>query len=110
MPRIVAVIGFAPEPIESGTVYDEPKQTAAIVLCIVALHLCGLLYMDGISESNNPDGVEFGVDRFRQVLAEMAGSANQVADDLLGELARWSARNDGEDLDDDITLVAFRMV
>jgi hypothetical protein len=39
-PRIVAVIGFAPEPIESGTAYDEPTQTGAIVLCIVASHLC----------------------------------------------------------------------
>jgi hypothetical protein len=29
VPRIVAVIGFAPEPIESGTAYDEAKQTAA---------------------------------------------------------------------------------
>jgi hypothetical protein len=28
VPRIVAVIGFAPEPIESGTAHDEPKQTA----------------------------------------------------------------------------------
>ena len=66
-----------------------------------------LLYTDGVSETNNPQGVEFGSERFRQFLAEEKnGSANHLVDDLLQELARWSARGEDEDLDDDITMVA----
>ena len=71
----------------------------------------GLLYTDGVSEANDPDGAEFGSERFRQFLeAENNGSANQLADRLLDELARWSARGEGEDLDDDITLVTIRVM
>src|SRR3954469_2694213 len=68
----------------------------------------GLLYTDGISETNNPEGAEFGSERFPQFLeAQKNGSANQLADGLLEELARWSARGEGEDLDDDITMVTI---
>ncbi|MFL6304658.1 MAG: PP2C family protein-serine/threonine phosphatase [Candidatus Sulfotelmatobacter sp.] len=71
----------------------------------------GLLYTDGISETNNPEGTEFGSERFPQFLeAQKNGSANQLADRLLEELARWSARGEGEDLDDDITLVTIRVM
>jgi sigma-B regulation protein RsbU (phosphoserine phosphatase)/two-component system sensor histidine kinase ChiS len=67
-----------------------------------------LLYTDGISETNNPEGVEFGTERFRQFLAgDKNASADQLANSLLNELARYSARAEGEDLDDDITLVAI---
>jgi len=70
----------------------------------------GLLYTDGISETNNPQGVEFGSGRFRQFLAEEKnGSANQLVDDLLKELSGWSAREEGEDLNDDVTMVAIHV-
>ncbi len=70
----------------------------------------GLLYTDGISETNNLEGTEFGSERFRQFLeAQKTGSANQVAERLLEELARWSARGEGEDLDDDITMVVIHL-
>jgi serine phosphatase RsbU (regulator of sigma subunit) len=70
----------------------------------------GLLYTDGISETTNPEGVEFGAEHFKQFLCnEKNGSANQLAEDLLAELACWSARGEGEDLDDDITLVSLRV-
>jgi len=66
----------------------------------------GLLYTDGISETNSPEGVEFGTERFRQFLtAEKNISADQLADGLLNELSRYSARAEGEDLDDDMTMV-----
>jgi len=69
-----------------------------------------LLYTDGISETNNPEGVEFGSERFRQFLeAQKNGSANQLADGLLEEIARWSARGEAEDLDDDITIVSIHV-
>jgi len=41
--------------------------------------------------------------------AQKNGSPNQLADGLLGELAHWSARSEGEDLDDDITMVTIRV-
>jgi len=70
----------------------------------------GLLYTDGVSETNSPDQVEFGSERFRQFLAsERSPSADQLADRLLKELSEWSARGEGEDLDDDLTLVAFHV-
>jgi serine phosphatase RsbU (regulator of sigma subunit) len=66
-----------------------------------------LLYTDGIPETNDPQGVEFGSERFQEFLtAEKNGSADHLADDLLKEVARWSARGKDQDLDDDITMVA----
>lgn len=69
-----------------------------------------LLYTDGISETNNPKGTEFGSERFRQFLeAQTKGSADQLADGLLEELALWSARGESEELNDDITMVTIRV-
>jgi phosphoserine phosphatase RsbU/P len=70
----------------------------------------GLLYTDGISETTNPAGIEFGTERFREFLAtEQNTSADHFANRLLEELSHWSARGEGEDLDDDITLVALHV-
>ncbi|HZM09526.1 MAG TPA: SpoIIE family protein phosphatase [Candidatus Limnocylindrales bacterium] len=70
----------------------------------------GLLYTDGISETTNPLGIEFGTDRFREFLAkEESTSADHFADRLLEELSLWSARGPNEELDDDITLVALHV-
>jgi len=69
-----------------------------------------LLYTDGISETTNPAEIQFGTGCFRQFLeAEQSTSADQFADQLLEELARWSARGPGGDLDDDITMVAIHV-
>jgi phosphoserine phosphatase RsbU/P len=70
----------------------------------------GLLYTDGISETTNPAGIEFGTERFREFLAtEKNTSADHFANRLLEELSHWSARSEGEDSDDDITLVALHV-
>ena len=70
----------------------------------------GLLYTDGIPETTNQSGTEFGTDRFKQFLAaEQNTSADHFANGLLEELSSWSARAPGEDLDDDITLVAIHL-
>jgi sigma-B regulation protein RsbU (phosphoserine phosphatase) len=70
----------------------------------------GLLYTDGIPETTNSDQVEFGAERFRQFLiSDRNTSANQLADRLLEELSRWSAHRQGEDLEDDITMVAIHV-
>ena len=69
-----------------------------------------LLYTDGVSETNNPDQVEFGTERFRQFLAsQRSPSADQLADHLLKELSDWSVCGEGEDLDDDLTMVVFHV-
>jgi serine phosphatase RsbU (regulator of sigma subunit) len=69
-----------------------------------------LLYTDGISETANSVGVEFGTDRFKQFLeTEQSTSADHFADRLLEELSSWSSRGSGEDLDDDITMVAIHV-
>jgi serine phosphatase RsbU (regulator of sigma subunit) len=69
-----------------------------------------LLYTDGIPETTNPSMVEFGDERFRRFLpTAQYASADQFADELLAEVSRWSARGPGEDLDDDITMVAIHV-
>jgi serine phosphatase RsbU (regulator of sigma subunit) len=69
-----------------------------------------LLYTDGIPETTNPVGVEFGTDCFKRFLeAEQSTSADQFADRLLEGLSRWSARGSTEELDDDITMVAIHV-
>ena len=69
-----------------------------------------LLYTDGIPETANHSEIEFGTERFREFLAtEQSTSANQFADRLLGELSSWAARGPGEELDDDITMVAMHV-
>jgi sigma-B regulation protein RsbU (phosphoserine phosphatase) len=70
----------------------------------------GLLYTDGIAETTDPAGTEFGAERFREFLAlEQNTAADRFANSLLEELSRWSARGPGVDLDDDITLVAIHV-
>src|ERR1700760_2563661 len=67
-----------------------------------------LLYTDGIPETTNHSEIEFGTERFREYLAtDRSTSADQFADHLLEELSRWAARGPGEELDDDITVVAI---
>ena len=70
----------------------------------------GLLYTDGIPETTNAAQVEFGAERFRQVVSGQRDiSADEFADRLLKEVSRWSERRQGEDLDDDMTMVAIRV-
>jgi phosphoserine phosphatase RsbU/P len=69
-----------------------------------------LLYTDGIPETINHSEIEFGTDRFKEFLeSHQSTSADHFADRLLEELSQWSARDSGDDLDDDITLVAIHM-
>jgi phosphoserine phosphatase RsbU/P len=68
------------------------------------------LYTDGIPETANHAEIEFGTERFREFLATgQSTSASQFADRLLEELSSWAARGVGEELDDDITLVAIHV-
>jgi serine phosphatase RsbU (regulator of sigma subunit) len=70
-----------------------------------------LMYTDGVPETTNKAEVQFGDERFRQFLCQSTcQSADQFADKLLDEVSDWSGRASGEDLDDDITVVAIRIL
>jgi phosphoserine phosphatase RsbU/P len=69
-----------------------------------------LLYTDGIPETVDAAEVQYGDERFRQFLgSEPFASADLLADRLMDDLARWSTRGLGEDLDDDITMIALHV-
>jgi serine phosphatase RsbU (regulator of sigma subunit) len=69
-----------------------------------------MLCTDGVTETTNPEMAEFGDQRLGETLgAGTDASADAFAERLLAELARWSARGPGEDLDDDVTMVALRI-
>ena len=67
-----------------------------------------LLYTDGLPESRSTTGEEFGIVRCTKVLESNPRlNATALADELLAEIARWSARAAGESQDDDMTLVVL---
>jgi phosphoserine phosphatase RsbU/P len=69
-----------------------------------------LLYSDGVPETPNPSGEEFGTGRFRQFLqSQRDGRADQFAGRLVEELTAWAARGPGADFDDDVTIVALHV-
>lgn len=65
-----------------------------------------LLYTDGLPESKSTTGEEFGIVRCTKFLESNPHlNATALADKLLAEIARWSARASGASQDDDMTLV-----
>jgi phosphoserine phosphatase RsbU/P len=69
-----------------------------------------LLYTDGIPETVDAAEVQYGDERFRQFLgSEQCSSADLLADRLMDDLGQWSTRGLGEDLDDDITMIALHV-
>jgi serine phosphatase RsbU (regulator of sigma subunit) len=98
--------------LENGFFLGTFKMAAySSIECPLAPGDWGLLYTDGIPETTNPSDVEFGIERFRQFLIEeQHAKADQLADRLLQELSQWSARRPGEDLSDDITMVAIQVI
>lgn len=64
-----------------------------------------LLYTDGLTDCRNPDGVQFGLDRIKETLAELRGlSAQNVCDRLFDTLMDFQG---GSPQDDDVTLTAI---
>ncbi|MFI5092472.1 MAG: PP2C family protein-serine/threonine phosphatase [Candidatus Acidiferrum sp.] len=67
-----------------------------------------LLYTDGLTECSNAAGEEFGIARCKQFLeAHLHLAPKELADALLNEVKRWSARSSGCAQEDDITLVVL---
>ena len=65
-----------------------------------------VLYSDGVTEANNPEGEEFGEDRFGQLLSEnRAKTAREIVDAVNLALVEWVA---GAPAADDITMVVAK--
>ena len=64
-----------------------------------------VLYTDGITEAPSMSGEEFGMDRFKNFLAEHAGSpAQELCDALVKHVTAWSG-NSSREQHDDLTLI-----
>lgn len=89
-------LGFLPEPaIDEQTMIIPPGGTL-------------LLYSDGITDGRDPQGMEFGMERLQQGLANLAGMpAQELVDQLWKNLE--AHRGSGEQFDD-ATLVAIRSI
>ncbi|MFZ0642540.1 MAG: PP2C family protein-serine/threonine phosphatase [Candidatus Acidiferrales bacterium] len=67
-----------------------------------------VLYTDGLLESTNSKAEEFGLSRCKQFLeSHRLLTAAELADQMLGEIARWSARSSGRPQEDDMTLIVM---
>lgn len=65
-----------------------------------------LLYTDGITEAENPDGELFGIDRLRTHLSGLVASPpKEILESLLGSMGSFVG---GKTRQDDLTLVAVR--
>jgi sigma-B regulation protein RsbU (phosphoserine phosphatase) len=65
-----------------------------------------LLYTDGLTEADNPDGEFFGLERVSQIFLQQAGQAPQtIIEALLAGLKAFCQR---ESFNDDITLLVFQ--
>jgi sigma-B regulation protein RsbU (phosphoserine phosphatase) len=66
------------------------------------------LYTDGLPESRNAAGEEFGLARCKQFLESHSRlTATALADALLGEILQWSARSSDRVQEDDMTLIVI---
>jgi hypothetical protein len=67
-----------------------------------------VLYTDGLPEAANSKDEEFGLPRCKQFLESHSQlPADALADGLLAEIARWSARSSGRPQEDDMTLLVI---
>ena len=69
-----------------------------------------VLYTDGLPESKNASGEEFGIPRCLKILnTHSTLSAGAIADRILNEISSWSAAKKGSDRqqDDDMTLIVL---
>ena len=68
-----------------------------------------LLYSDGLVETINPSGEQFGWERLRGILSDLDGvpSANEIRDRILREV--WEFKDDAGQVDD-VTMVVARCI
>ena len=69
-----------------------------------------VMYSDGVPDTTNASEEEFGLDRLKQYMeTNCLLGAEEFATKLLEELKQYSGRVDGDEPDDDLTLVAVRV-
>ncbi len=66
-----------------------------------------VLYTDGLTESKNAAGEEFGITRCLNVLDSHPLAAAAVADQLLSEISAWTAQGSVRLQEDDMTLIVL---
>jgi serine phosphatase RsbU (regulator of sigma subunit) len=65
-----------------------------------------VLYTDGVTESRNAAGEEYGTERLLAIVRTTAGSASAIRDAIVGDVDRFRA---GAAQSDDVTVVAARV-
>jgi sigma-B regulation protein RsbU (phosphoserine phosphatase) len=102
-------IGSVSEFTENGLLLGHfPEEIYSIVQVPVRPGDKAVLYTDGILEMSDLSREMLGIDRFKGFLeAHHDFGADQLADSLLDELARWSGHPRGQGQEDDITLLAI---
>jgi len=84
-----------------STILDEQKITLPAGATL-------LFFTDGVTDSSNPQGEQFGHEQLKQTLAALAGRSGQETCNLLLEtLKRYQA---DASQSDDITMVAIHSV
>lgn len=64
-------------------------------------------YTDGVSEANDNEGREFGIDRILEVVRQhSSGTASEICDQLYRTVAKFAQR---DSLDDDVTVMVLKM-
>ena len=63
-----------------------------------------VLYTDGVTEAESPDGKRFGIERLKRTLEDAQAGSERVGESILAAVRRHSA---GLDQSDDITLLCF---
>ena len=103
--------GNSREVLENGLILSSfPGATYSQVELPLATGDWVVLYTDGITEARNPADCEFGLDRLKECLKNRCGSsADELAEQLLGELWRWIEQAAGDELEDDVTLLALHV-
>ena len=103
--------GNAREVLENGLMLSSfPEATYSQVELPLATGDWVVLHTDGITEAGNRSDCEFGIDRLRECFKNhRRSSANELADQLLNELWHWIERDAGNELKDDVTLLALHV-
>jgi phosphoserine phosphatase RsbU/P len=101
--------GSVIEVIENGLMlgpFSESQYSSASLPLVKGNRM--VLFTDGIIETQNSSGVEFGINGLKKILeANHDLSVERLADSVLGALSRWSDTAIGPGQSDDITLLAI---
>lgn len=103
--------GNSREVLENGLILSSfPGATYSQVELPLVTGDWVVLYTDGITEARNPADCEFGFDRLKECFKNHRGSsADELAEQLLGELWHWIERAAGDELEDDVTLLVLHV-